>query len=103
MYCQFVDINERTYYYKRTENFPKPIILCAETVIYASSVKFGSDSVGYFVIPNNISDTERDVSDKEAKQAVMHCSFSVLSACNDVDVIAYGRQNNDSVDTESYQ
>lgn len=55
------------------------------------------------MIPNNISDTERDVSDKEAKQAVMHCSFSVISACNDVDVIAHGRQNNDSVDTESYQ
>lgn len=54
------------------------------------------------MIPNNISDTERDVSDKEAKQTVMHCSFSVISACNDVDVIAYGRQNNDSVDTESY-
>lgn len=33
----------------------------------------------------------------------MHCSFSVISACNDVDIIAYGRQNNDSVDTESYQ
>lgn len=87
---ELVHVNEGSYENHRAENVPKPVVCAGEFVIDTSSRKLRTDPVGDLMRPNDAGDAAGEGVDKEEEQAVVHGLLSVITACDGIDVAAYG-------------
>lgn len=83
-----------------TDHVPKPIIRCSETVIYSSASELCTDTRRKFMIPNESGDSASNRTDDENEKTIMHRFLSVISACYQIDIIAYRGHDDNSVNAE---
>lgn len=97
---KLIEENERSYNNQRTDHVPKPIIRCSETVIYSSASELCTDTRRKFMIPNESGDSASNRTDDENEKTLMHRFLSVISACYQIDIIAYRGHDDNSVNAE---
>lgn len=97
---QLMDVDEGTYHNDRAENVPAPIGACAEVIVDAAAVKFAPDARTDSVEPYQNADAEGEPADDKKEQAIVHRPFSVITACDGVDVRAHRRQDDEAVNAE---
>ena len=96
-------INKRTYDDQRTEDAPKPEILCGKIICDASSLQLGAHTVADIVRPDDRQNAEGQPGEHKYNERVMHGLLTVVTLRDGINLGRDLAHDNKTVDTECDQ
>ena len=81
-------VDERANHNHATKDIPQPEMTGRKAIADVSSSKLVSNTVGYFMEPNDISNPQGQRANQEIQKAIVHRASAVIATCRNIDGIA---------------